>query len=97
MFWIRKNAFFNLIKEQHDIDKNYLYKKDLSEPKYGFWIKKREDVGTKHLNDPETFIEYYNTMDDVYKDIDECNPSRERKVLIVFDNMIADIMTNKKI
>ena len=60
-------------------------------------MKKREDVGTKHLNDPETFIEYYNTMDDVYKDIDECNPSRERKVLIVFDNMIADIMTNKKI
>ena len=74
-----------------------MYKKDLSEPKYEFWIKKREDVGTKHLNDPETFIEYYNTMDDVYKDIDECNPSRERKVLIVFDNMIADIITNKKI
>ena len=74
-----------------------MYKKDLSEPKYEFWIKKREDVGAKHLNDPETFIEYYNTMDDVYKDIDECNPSRERKVLIVFDNMIADIMTNKKI
>ena len=74
-----------------------MYKKDLSEPKYEFWIKKREDVGTKHLNDPETFIEYYNTMDDVYKDIDEYNPSRERKVLIVFDNMIADIMTNKKI
>ena len=74
-----------------------MYKKDLSEPKYEFWIKKREDVGTKHLNDPETFIEYYNTMDDVYKDIDECNPSSERKVLIVFDNMIADIMTNKKI
>ena len=73
-----------------------MYKKDLSEPKYEFWIKKREDVGTKHLNDPETFIEYYNTMDDVYKDIDEYNPSRERKVLIVFDNMIADIMTNKK-
>ena len=50
----KTNAFFNLIKEKHNIDQIYLYKKDLSQTKYEFWIKKREDVGTKHLNDPET-------------------------------------------
>ena len=51
-FWIRKNALLNLIKKQDDIDNYYLYAKDLSEPKYEFSIKKRKDVGIKHLNDP---------------------------------------------
>ena len=59
-------------------------------------IKKREDVETKHLNDSNAFIEFSNTMDDVYENIDEYNPSRKRKILISFDDMIADIMTNKK-
>ena len=86
----------NLIKEQDDIDKIYLYAKDLSEPKYEFLIKKREDAGIKHFNDTEAFIECSNTMDDVYENIDNYNPSRKRKILIVFDDMIADIMTNKK-
>ena len=86
----------NLIKEQDDIDKIYLYAKDLSEPKYEFLIKKCEDAGTKHFNDSNAFIECSNTMDDVYENIDDCNPSRKRKILIVFDDMIADIMTNKK-
>ena len=58
-------------------------------------IKKREDAGTKHLNDSNAFIECSNTMDDIYENIDDNNPSRKRKVLIVFDDMIADIMTNK--
>ena len=53
----KTNALLNLIKEQDDIDKIYLYAKDLSEPKYEFLIKKREDAGTKHLNDPNAFIE----------------------------------------
>ena len=52
----KTNALLNLIKEQDDIDKIYLYAKDLSEPKYEFLIKKREDAGTKHLNNPNTFI-----------------------------------------
>ena len=52
----KTNALLNLIKEQDDIDKMYLYAKDLSEPKYEFVIKKREDAGTKHLNDPNAFI-----------------------------------------
>ena len=50
----------------------------------------------KHFGDPNAFIKYSNTTDDVYKNIDEYNPSRKRKILIVFDDMIADIETNKK-
>ena len=92
----KTNALLNLIKEQDDIDKIYLYAKDLSEPKYEFLIKKREDVGIKYCNDPNAFIECSNRMDDVYQNIDDCNPSRKRKILIVFDDMIADIMSNKK-
>ena len=89
----------NLIKEidYHDvIDKIYLYARDLSKPKYQFLIKKREDAGIKHVNNPNAFIVCSNTMDDVYKDIDNYNPKRNKKVLIVFDDMIADIMSNKK-
>ena len=93
----KTNAVLNLIKEQDDIDKIYLHTKDLSEPKYEFLIKKHEDAGIKHCNDADNFIECSNTMDDVYEDIDSYNPSGERKILIVFDDMIADIMTNKKI
>ena len=61
------NELLNLVKEQDDIGQIYLYVKDLSEPKYEFLIKKREDVGTNHFNDPNVFIECSNTMDDVYK------------------------------
>ena len=89
---IRKN---DLINEQKDIDKIYLYAKDLSESKYEFLIKNRENAGIKHVNDPKAFIECLNTMD-IYENIDDYNPNRRRKILIVFDDMIADIMTNKK-
>ena len=68
----------------------------MSEPKYEYLIKKREDAGIKHLNNPNAFIECSNTMDDVYENINDYNPIRKRKKLIVFDDMIADIMTNKK-
>ena len=86
----------NLINEQRDIDKIYLYATDLSESKYEHLIKNRENVGIKHLNDSKAFIEYSNTMNDVYKNIDHYNLNRKRKVLIVFNDMIVDIMTNKK-
>ena len=92
----KTNALLNLIKEQDDIDKIYLYAKDLSEPKYEFLTKKRENAGIKHLSDPNAFIECSNTMDDVYENINDYNPIRKRKKLIVFDDMIADIMTNKR-
>ena len=87
---------FNLINEQNDIDKIYLYARDLSEPKYEYLIKKREDAGIKHVNNSNAFIECSNMMDDVYENINDYNPSRKRKILIVFDEMIADIMTNKE-
>ena len=87
---------FNLVSQQSDIDKIYLYAKDLSEPKYEFLIKKRENAGIKHLNDSNAFIKFSNTMNDLYENIDEYNPTRKRKILIVFNNMVADIMTNKK-
>ena len=92
----KTSALHNLIKEQDDIDKIYLHAKDLSEPKYELLIKKREDVGTNHFNDPNAFINCSNTMDDVYGNIDDYNPSRKRKILIAFDDMIVDIMHNKK-
>ena len=86
----------NLINEQNDIDKIYLYAKDLSEPKYEYLIKNHEDLGIKHVNSLSAFVEYSNTMDDVYENINDYNPNRRRKILIVFDGMIADIMANKK-
>ena len=90
----KTNTLLNLINEQNDIDKIYLYARDLNETKYKILIKKREDAGIKHLNDPNTFIECSNTMNDVYKNIHDYNSNRKIKILIVFDDMIADIMTN---
>ena len=91
------NALLDLISQQDDIDKMYLYAKDLSEPKDELLIKKREDAGIKHFKDPNAFIECSNTMDNVYEMIDDYNQNRKRKILIVFDDMITDIMKNKKL
>ena len=90
------NALLNLINEQNDIDKIYLYLRDLNKPKSKVLIKKHKDAGIKHLNDPNAFIECSNTMDDVYENIYDYNSSRKRKILIIFYDMIADIMTNKR-
>ena len=92
----KTNTLLNLINEQRDIDRIYLYAKGLSESKYEFLIKNREDAGIKHVNDPKEFIECSNTMNDIYENIDDYNPNRRRKILIIFDDMIADIMTNEK-
>ena len=93
----KTNALLNLINNQPDIDKIYLYAKDLYEPKYQFLINKRESIGLKHFNDPKAFIEYSNDMRDVYKNIDDYNPDKENKILIVFNDMIADMINNKKL
>ena len=88
-----------LIQKQNNnnpTDKIYLHAKDLREPKYQFLIEKHENTGIKNFNDPTTFIEYFSTMDDFYSNIDDYNPKRKRKILIVFDDMITDIMTNQK-
>ena len=92
----KTNALFNLINEQNGIDKIYLHARDLSEPKYEYLIKKRENAEINHLNDSNAFIECSDTVDDVYENIHAYNPSRRRKILIVFNDMIADIMSNKK-
>ena len=80
------NAFVNLIKEQNDIDEISLYGKDLSEPNFELLLIMTnkifqlllEDAGIKHLNDPNAFIKYLNTMDDVYENIDGYNPSKKK-------------------
>ena len=94
----KTNTLFNLIQQDNNIiNKIYLYAKDLEEPKYQFLIKKRKNAGIKNLNDPSASIEYWNSMDDVCNNIDDYNSKRKRKskVLIVFDDTIANIMTNK--
>ena len=92
----KTNTLLNLINEKNNIDKIYLYARHLNEPKYKILIKKRKDAAIKHSNNPNTFIECLNAMDDVYENIHDYNSSTKRKILIVFDDKIADIMTNKK-
>ena len=93
----KTNLLLNLIENQPDIDKTYLYAKDTYEAKYQYLINKREDVGINHFNDTKAFIEYSNDMHSIYKNIDEHNPDKENKILIVFDDMMADIIHNKKL
>ena len=81
----KTNSLFNLINNQPDIDKIYLYAKDPYEAKYQYLINKLEKVGLDHFKDPEAFMEYSNDMKDVYKNIENYNPGKKRKILIVFD------------
>ena len=78
-----------------DTDKIYLYAKDPYKEKYQYLINKREKVGLKHYDDFKPFIEYSNDIQDVYKNIEEYNLGKKRKVLIVFDGMTADMINNK--
>ena len=93
----KTNALLNLIENQPDIAKMYLYAKDPYEAKYKYLINKRESLGINHFDDPEAFIEYSNDMRDVYKNINYYNPDKENKILIVFDDMIADMSHKKKL
>ena len=74
-----------------------MYAKDPYETKYQFLINKTESTGLKHFDDPKAFIEYSNNMQDVYKNINENNADKECKILIVFDNMIPDMINIKKL
>ena len=91
----KTNASINLINEQNDIDEIYLYTRDLSESKYEYLIKKREDAEIKPINNPNAFIKCSNTMDDVYENINDYNPTKKKQI-IVFDDMIVDIMSDRK-
>ena len=91
------NALVNVINNEQDFDKSYLQAKNSYEVKYQLLINKRESAGLTYLNDSKTFIEYTNDMVNFYKNIEDYNPNKKRKILIVFDDMIADILSNKKL
>ena len=91
------DALLNLINNRPDIDKIYLYAKDPYEKKYQYLINKLEKVGLNHFNDPKAFMEYSNDMQDVYKNIEDYNPIKKPKVLIIFDDMIAGMINNNKL
>ena len=94
----KTNTLLHLIQNLNKttpVDKIYLYAKDLSEPKYKFLINSRKNAGIKHFNNPTAFIEYSNDMNDVFTNINDYNKQRKRKGLIIFDDMIADIMSSK--
>ena len=93
----KTNTLLNSINNQSDIDKIYLYPKDPYEAKYQYLINKREKVGLNHFKDPRAFIEYSDNIKDVYKNIEDYNPGQKRKILIVFDDIIADMINNKKL
>ena len=92
----KTNVLLNLINNQPDIDKIYLYAKDSYESKYQYLINIREKAGLNHYDDPKAFMDYSYNMQDVFKNIEEYNPRKNRNVLIVFDDMIADMINNEK-
>ena len=92
----KTNTLLHLIDKFHLIDKIYLYAKDTGEEKYQYLINKREQAGIKNLKDPHAFMEYSSDMNDVLEDINNYNKKRDKKVLIIFDDMIADIMRSEK-
>ena len=92
----KTNALLNLLNNQPDIDKIYLYAKDLYEAKYQHLINKCEKVGLDKLNNPKVFMVYSNHMHDAYNPLENYNPNEKRKALIVFDDVITDLINNKK-
>ena len=92
----KTNTLLHLINNFHPIDKIYLYAKDKVEKKYQYLKNKRKQAGIKSLNNPHAFIEYSSDMNDVLEDINNNNKNRDKKVLIIFDDMIADIMRSEK-
>ena len=91
----KTSLLLNLTENLPDIDKICLCAKDPYESKYQYLINKREGVGINHFNDSKAFVEYSSHMHDVYKNINEYNPDKENKLLIVFDDVIADMIHNK--
>ena len=92
----KTNTLLHLINNFHPIDKIYLYTKDTDESKYQYLINKREQAGIKNLNEPHAFIEYSNDMNDVLENINNYNKNRDKIVLIIFDDMIVDVMRSEK-
>ena len=93
----KTNALRNLINHEQDIDKIYLYAKNSYEPKYQLLIDKRESTRLNYFTDSKAFIKYSNDMEDIHKNIEEYNPNKKGKILIVFDNVIADRLGKKNL
>ena len=88
----------NLTKHQRpDIDKIYLYVQDPFESKYQLLINEREIVRIEILKNRKAFIYYSQTNDDVYENLEDYNPTKKRRELIVFEDKIADMESNKKV
>ena len=88
----KTNTLLHLIDNFHPIDKIYLYTKDTDEEKHQYLINKREQAGIKNLNDPQAFMEYSNDMNDVLENINNYNRNRDKKVLIIFDDILLLIL-----
>ena len=93
----KTRALLNQIRHQRDIDKIYLYAKDLHESKNQLLISKRKKLGIDHYSNPKACTEYSNDIQDIYKIVDDYNHTKNAKRLITFDNMIADMISNKKL
>ena len=94
---MRLNAWFSLVSHQPDTGKIYLYAKNPYKGTYQFLINIHEGTGIKHFSDSEAFIEYSNGTDDIYRNIEEYNPNRKRKIMIVFDDMILICLVIKNV
>ena len=92
----KTNALLNLINHEPDIDQSYLYAKDPYKAKYQLLINDSETTGLEYLNDSKAFIKYSKDMDNIYKNIEEYSSNKKRKILIAFNDMIADMLSNKK-
>ena len=93
----KTNASPNAVNQQPDIDNIYLRTKDLFKAKYHLLINKNKSVDLKHFDDPKSFIEYSNDCDYIDQNIDENNPNKKSKILIIFDYMTAYMLNNKKL
>ena len=92
----KTNTLLNLINNEIDIVRIYLYAKEPYQEKYQFLINERESTRLKHFNDPKAFIEYSNDMQDNYENVGQHNIDKKRKILIVFADMTADMINDKK-
>ena len=92
----KTNALLNLINRILYTDQTYLYANGPYEAKYQFLIENQEGTGFKHSNDSKAFVEYSNDMDNIYENIEEYNSNKKRKILILFYDMFADILINKR-
>ena len=96
MFWIRKiNVLLNLLSNQPDTYKLYLYAKDRYKTKHQLLLKRGERTSLNYFNDSKACIEYSNDMDKDFKNIEENNPNKKRKILIEY-YVIAEMLIDKK-